>query len=84
MICFLVSRGLVASKMTETAAGMVDNFLEIVETHGFIPNGSRTYYENRRLVVVVLCLFQFEVHLGHAAVLNFFFSDMGVLAILCV
>lgn len=48
----LSARGLLASKMTETAAGMVDNFLGIVETHGFIPNGSRTYYENRRLVVV--------------------------------
>ncbi|KAG0555208.1 hypothetical protein KC19_12G152100 [Ceratodon purpureus] len=44
---YWVIRGLLASKMTETAAGMVDNFLGIVDTHGFIPNGSRTYYENR-------------------------------------
>ena len=47
-----LGRGLLASKMTETAAGMVENFLGIVESHGFIPNGSRTYYENRRLVAV--------------------------------
>lgn len=44
---YWVIRGLLASKMTETAAGMVDNFLSIVETHGFVPNGTRTYYENR-------------------------------------
>ena len=46
-----LSRGLLASKMVETAAGMVDNFLSIVEFYGFFPNGTRTYYENRRLVV---------------------------------
>lgn len=46
-----LSRGLLASKMIETAAGMVDNFLSIVQAYGFFPNGTRTYYENRRLVV---------------------------------
>uniref|UniRef100_A0A7I4FFM8 Trehalase n=1 Tax=Physcomitrium patens TaxID=3218 RepID=A0A7I4FFM8_PHYPA len=44
---YWVIRGLLASKMTETAAGMVDNFLSIVQAYGFFPNGTRTYYENR-------------------------------------
>jgi alpha,alpha-trehalase len=44
---YWVIRGLLASKMIETAAGMVDNFLSVVQAYGFFPNGTRTYYENR-------------------------------------
>ncbi|XP_073387145.1 probable trehalase [Physcomitrium patens] len=44
---YWVIRGLLASKMKKTAAGMIDNFLAVVQAYGFLPNGARTYYENR-------------------------------------
>lgn len=81
---FGLSRGLLASKMIETAAGMVDNFLTIVQFYGFFPNGTRTYYENRRLVKsrhTSKCLF----HMIFFSKTDDIFPDGGVLGIiLCV
>jgi hypothetical protein len=75
---FCWSRGLLASKMIETAAGMVDNFLTIVQFYGFFPNGTRTYYENRRLVK--------SPHTSKCLLHIFFLPprDGGVLEIFCV
>lgn len=39
--------GLVTSGRADLARGMVDNFADLVRTHGFIPNGNRTYYLTR-------------------------------------
>lgn len=36
------------SGMKDTAKGIVENLLHLVERFGFVPNGARTYYENRR------------------------------------
>lgn len=44
---YWVIRGLVVSKMLVTASGMVDNLLSMVQSFGFVPNGSRKYYLNR-------------------------------------
>ncbi len=33
--------------MYETALGMIENFLHLVDVLGFVPNGGRIYYENR-------------------------------------
>ncbi len=43
------ARGLLVSKMLDTAKGMVQNLLTFTRMHGFMANGARTYYENRRL-----------------------------------
>ncbi|CAG0896196.1 unnamed protein product [Darwinula stevensoni] len=38
-------RGLFVSGMKETAKGMIQNFLYMVERFGFVPNGGRVYYQ---------------------------------------
>uniref|UniRef100_A0A3B5LGQ9 Trehalase n=1 Tax=Xiphophorus couchianus TaxID=32473 RepID=A0A3B5LGQ9_9TELE len=44
---YWVIKGLILSEMTETAHGMIQNFLFLVERYGFVPNGGRVYYERR-------------------------------------
>lgn len=39
--------GLLVSDMQDTAREITENFLHMVESYGFIPNGSRKYYLNR-------------------------------------
>lgn len=45
---YWVIRGLLVSKMTESAKRLVLNLLSMVERAGFVPNGARVYYLNRR------------------------------------
>lgn len=45
---YWVVRGLLASGLVEAAAAQVDALLSLAEQHGFVPNGSRSYYLNRR------------------------------------
>ncbi|KAJ2945786.1 hypothetical protein O0L34_g4692 [Tuta absoluta] len=44
---FWIIRGLIISNMTETAKGMIENLLYLVDKFGYIPNGSRVYYLGR-------------------------------------
>ncbi|KAL6115796.1 treh [Pungitius sinensis] len=44
---YWVINGLLLSQMTDTARGMIQNFLYLVELYGFVPNGGRVYYERR-------------------------------------
>lgn len=44
---YWIVKGLLLSDMTETAKGMVENLLSVVERYGFVPNGGRIYYLNR-------------------------------------
>ncbi|XP_078447846.1 trehalase 1 [Wolffia australiana] len=44
---YWIIRGLLASKMYETAKAVAKNLLFLVEKYGFVPNGSRAYYTNR-------------------------------------
>ncbi|XP_068146581.1 LOW QUALITY PROTEIN: trehalase-like [Drosophila tropicalis] len=39
--------GLLASGMHQTAKGMIDNFLYLINKYGFIPSGGRIYYYGR-------------------------------------
>ncbi|XP_017753847.1 PREDICTED: trehalase-like [Eufriesea mexicana] len=41
---YWVIEGLLLSDMYQTAKGIIDNFLYMVEKYGFIPNGGRIYY----------------------------------------
>lgn len=54
---YWVIRGLLASKMVETAKGIVCNLISFVETYGFVLNGARTYYTNRRCCLMFLLSF---------------------------
>ncbi|XP_078490269.1 trehalase isoform X1 [Ciona intestinalis] len=44
---YFVIRGLLLSEMYTTVKGMIENFLQIIEEFGFIPNGGRIYYTRR-------------------------------------
>ncbi|KAL8150298.1 hypothetical protein V2J09_020106 [Rumex salicifolius] len=44
---YWVIRGLLASKMYETANSIVTNLISLVENYGFVLNGARKYYTNR-------------------------------------
>ncbi|KAJ8912193.1 hypothetical protein NQ315_003797 [Exocentrus adspersus] len=44
---YWIIKGLLLSDMVETARGMVQNILSMVERYGFVPNGGRIYYLNR-------------------------------------
>uniref|UniRef100_A0A672FUZ6 Trehalase n=1 Tax=Salarias fasciatus TaxID=181472 RepID=A0A672FUZ6_SALFA len=44
---YWVINGLLLSEMTDTAYGMIQNFLHLVNRYGFVPNGGRIYYERR-------------------------------------
>ncbi|KAM8904681.1 trehalase isoform 2-T2 [Spinachia spinachia] len=44
---YWVVNGLLLSEMTDTARGMIQNFLYLVDRYGFVPNGGRIYYERR-------------------------------------
>lgn len=41
---YWVIEGLLLCEMHQTARGMIDNFLHMVEKYGFVPNGGRVYY----------------------------------------
>lgn len=44
---YWIIEGLLISGMTETAKGMIENFLFLVKKFGHVPNGARVYYEER-------------------------------------
>jgi alpha,alpha-trehalase len=44
---YWVIRGLLVSKMYDTAKAIVGNLLSLVDTYGYVLNGSRAYYTNR-------------------------------------
>ncbi|KAG7471160.1 hypothetical protein MATL_G00121430 [Megalops atlanticus] len=44
---YWVINGLLLSEMRETARGMIQNFLYLIDRYGFILNGGRVYYERR-------------------------------------
>lgn len=41
-------RGLLVSKMYKTATAIVTNLISLIEEYGFVLNGARAYYTNRR------------------------------------
>ncbi|XP_051137817.1 probable trehalase isoform X2 [Andrographis paniculata] len=44
---YWIIRGLLASKMYETAKGMVYNLISLIHKYGYVLNGARAYYTNR-------------------------------------
>jgi alpha,alpha-trehalase len=41
---YWIIRGLLVCEMFQTARGMIENFLSIIDRYGLIPNGGRIYY----------------------------------------
>ncbi|CAG8648231.1 10307_t:CDS:2, partial [Dentiscutata heterogama] len=44
---YFVIEGLLVSGLYESVNDMIQNFLDWIDTYGFVPNGSRIYYLNR-------------------------------------
>lgn len=44
---YWIIQGLLISDMHETAKGVIENFIFMVNKYGFVPNGGRVYYLNR-------------------------------------
>ena len=44
---YWIVRGLLASELFSSAEGVVLNLLSLLERHGFVPNGARSYYLQR-------------------------------------
>ncbi|CAH0579003.1 unnamed protein product [Chrysodeixis includens] len=44
---YWIVRGLLISNMMQTAKGVIENFLHLVDKLGYVPNGSRIYYLGR-------------------------------------
>ncbi|XP_038065290.1 trehalase-like [Patiria miniata] len=44
---YWIIKGLLLSEMTDTVKGMLSNFVSMVDTLGFVPNGNRVYYQRR-------------------------------------
>lgn len=44
---YFVILGLLRSQLSSVALGMLENFADLIEEFGFIPNGNRLYYLNR-------------------------------------
>lgn len=42
-----IIEGLLVSEMFETAQGMIENFIDMIDRFGFMPNGARVYYLSR-------------------------------------
>lgn len=44
---YWIVKGLLLSDMTETARGMIENIIYLVNRLGHMPNGNRNYYSQR-------------------------------------
>lgn len=44
---YWIVRGLLVTEMYETARGIIENFLSVIDRFGYIPNGGRVYYTAR-------------------------------------
>ena len=45
---YWIIRDLLASKMYETAKAIVTNLISLLDAYGYVLNGARAYYTNRR------------------------------------
>lgn len=48
MALFMQNRGLMVSKMYDTAKAVVNNLIWLVDAYGHVLNGARAYYADRR------------------------------------
>lgn len=48
ILMYFPYRGLLVSKMYETAKAIVSNLLSLIDEYGYVLNGARAYYSNRR------------------------------------
>lgn len=54
---FWIIRGLLATEMYQTARGILENFLSVIDRYGLLPNGGRVYYLARSQVYFLHLIF---------------------------
>ncbi|KAF5734349.1 hypothetical protein HS088_TW16G00798 [Tripterygium wilfordii] len=52
---YWVIRGLLASKIYDTAKAIVNNLILLIDKYGYVLNGARAYYINRRCFIFIAC-----------------------------
>ncbi|XP_019503008.1 PREDICTED: trehalase [Hipposideros armiger] len=71
--------GLLLSEMPETVKGMLQNFLDLVQTYGHVPNGARVYYLQRsQPPLLTLMMDRYVTHTNDTAFLR---DNIGTLAL---
>lgn len=53
---YWIVQGLLASELVNMARDVVHNLLHVARTHGFVPNGLRSYYLNRSQPPLLACM----------------------------
>eukprot|EP00252_Welwitschia_mirabilis_P021986 TRINITY_DN5806_c0_g1_i4.p1 TRINITY_DN5806_c0_g1~~TRINITY_DN5806_c0_g1_i4.p1 ORF type:complete len:586 (-),score=103.93 TRINITY_DN5806_c0_g1_i4:107-1864(-) len=53
---YWIIRGLLASKMYDTAKNVLNNLMSFIERYGFVLNGARSYYTNRSQPPLLSCM----------------------------
>lgn len=75
---YWVMEGLLLSEMPQTVKGMLQNFLDLVQTYGHVPNGARVYYLQRsQPPLLTLMVDRYVAHTNDTAFLR---DSIGTLA----
>ncbi|XP_064093188.1 trehalase-like [Macrobrachium nipponense] len=69
--------GLLLSGMDKTVRGMLQNFLEMVETYGMVPNGGRRYYTRRSQPPYLIPMF--HLYMEHTNDIDFLRENIDLL-----
>lgn len=69
--------GLLLSGMNKTVKGMLQNFLQMVDTYGMVPNGGRNYYTRRSQPPYLIPMFQ--LYMEHTNDIDFLRENIGLL-----
>nr|XP_008511722.1 PREDICTED: trehalase [Equus przewalskii] len=68
---YWVMEGLLLSEMPETVKGMLQNFLDLVQIYGHVPNGARVYYLQRsQPPLLTLMMDRYVTHTNDTAFLR--------------
>ncbi|XP_043337851.1 trehalase [Cervus canadensis] len=68
---YWVMEGLLLSEMPQTVKGMLQNFLDLVQTYGHVPNGARVYYLQRsQPPLLTLMMDRYVAHTNDTAFLR--------------
>ncbi|XP_074071309.1 trehalase [Macrotis lagotis] len=74
---YWVMQGLLLSEMSNTVKSMLQNFLDMVEVYGHIPNGGRVYYLQRSQPPLLTRMM--DRYLAHTNDLNFLGENIAIL-----
>ncbi|XP_070283061.1 trehalase isoform X2 [Myotis yumanensis] len=76
---YWVMEGLLLSEMAGTVRGMLQNFLDLVQAYGHVPNGARVYYLQRsQPPLLTLMMARYVAHTKDTAFLR---DNIGTLAL---